>query len=99
MCACEMCNWIDCDVVFSEDAPPGRAVVGEQRQRWHLQQQCCRHYHLSGPTLEGARSCGSCHMLPTAVCPDLTCVISCSATTTVPVQQQWHLQQQRVLHC
>jgi hypothetical protein len=25
----EMCNWIDCDVAFSEDAPPGEAAVGE----------------------------------------------------------------------
>src|SRR5260221_12389398 len=51
------------------DAPPGGAVVGEQRQRWHLQQQCCCHYHLSAPTLEGACNCRSSHMPPTAICP------------------------------
>jgi hypothetical protein len=31
MLAHEMCNWIDCDIVFSEDAPPGEAVIGEQQ--------------------------------------------------------------------
>lgn len=25
----EMYHWIDCDVVFSEEAPPGEAAVGE----------------------------------------------------------------------
>jgi hypothetical protein len=31
MRAREMCNWTDCDVVFSENAPPGEAVIGVQQ--------------------------------------------------------------------
>jgi len=26
----EMCDWIDCNVVFSDDPPHGEAVIGEQ---------------------------------------------------------------------